>query len=80
VKEQKEKRLSHNHVAPQHLAVMQTLLQGYSGVCNFNYKIRAISGEIAIFEVNTRVGGDLCDDVPRWRARAFLEKLDSLGR
>ena len=36
-------------------------------------------GEIAILEVNTRVGGDLAADVSRPIARAFFEALDRLG-
>lgn len=87
VKEDKEKRASHSDIPAAHLAVMTKLLIGYSGIANFNYKVRQPSkeqtddgggGEIAIFEVNTRVGGDLGDDVPRWRARTFFEKLDSI--
>ena len=58
-----------------HLDVMRAFVTEYSGVCNFNYKVRA-SGDIAIFEVNTRVGGDLAEDVPRGRARAFFERLE----
>ena len=77
VKEEKDKRVSHDRIPDPHLAVMTALLAGYSGVANFNFKVRP-SGEIAIFEVNTRVGGDLAEDVPRWRARTFLEKLDAV--
>ena len=50
-----------------------------SKVCNFNYKVRP-DGEVALFEVNTRVGGDLAVDVPRWRARVFFEKLDRYAK
>ena len=41
VKEHKEKRTSHDRIAPAHLTVMEALLQGYTGICNFNYKLRA---------------------------------------
>ena len=78
VKEEKDKRVSHDHIPEAHLAVMAALLSGYSGIGNFNFKVRP-SGEIAIFEINTRVGGDLADDVPRWRARTFFEKLDTVN-
>mmetsp|Transcript_43534 Transcript_43534/g.134541 ORF Transcript_43534/g.134541 Transcript_43534/m.134541 type:complete len:103 (+) Transcript_43534:366-674(+) len=64
-------------VPVEHLAIMRTLLQGFSGICNVNYKLRP-SGNMCIFEVNPRVGGDLAFDVPRPRARALLEKLDAL--
>ena len=36
-------------------------------------------GRPALFEVNTRVGGDLAKDMPRSRAAAFFEALDQLG-
>ena len=87
VQEEKGKRISHSNIPPAHLAVMTQLLVGYSGICNFNYKIRprklkagneAGGQQIAIFEINTRVGGDLGDDVPRWRARTFFERLESI--
>jgi len=39
----------------RHLAVMTKFLDGYSGICNFNYKLRP-SGSLCIFEVNPRVG------------------------
>lgn len=65
-------------VSAEHLASMQTLLRGYTGICNLNYKLRG-DGSLCIFEVNPRVGGDLVFDVPRPRARAFFEKLDFLG-
>ena len=34
----------------RHLAVMKAFLPGYSGICNFNYKVRA-DGRMCIFEV-----------------------------
>ena len=59
--------------------VLQTLLRGYSGVANVNYKLRKEDGRPALFEVNTRVGGDLAKDMPRPRAAAFFEALGELG-
>ncbi|KAK3238385.1 hypothetical protein CYMTET_51596 [Cymbomonas tetramitiformis] len=79
VKEEKEKRVSQDRVCTPHLSVMRKLLVGYSGICNFNYKVRP-GGDIAIFEINTRVGGDLGEDVPRWRARLFLERLNGCSQ
>jgi len=73
------RRSSHRSVPKPQLDVMQAFLQGYSGICNFNYKVRA-SGALCIFEVNTRVGADLACDVPRPLARALFERLDSLSR
>lgn len=60
-----------------HLAVMRDFLIGYSGICNFNYKLRR-DGRMCIFEVNTRVGADLACDAPRARARALFSKLDAI--
>lgn len=68
-------RSSSSKIPPKHLETMRRFLSEYTGVCNFNYKVRP-SGELCIFEVNTRVGADLACDVPRRRARAFFEKLD----
>mmetsp|Transcript_69033 Transcript_69033/g.114743 ORF Transcript_69033/g.114743 Transcript_69033/m.114743 type:complete len:330 (-) Transcript_69033:392-1381(-) len=59
------------------LATMRLFLKEYSGICNFNFKLRA-GGHMGIFEINTRVGADLACDVPRPRARALFEKLNSL--
>jgi hypothetical protein len=70
-------RDSSGRVKPEHIAVMSHFLGGYSGICNFNYKLRP-NGEMAIFEVNTRIGADLACDVPRDRARDFFEKLEQL--
>ena len=42
---------------------------------NINHKVRA-DGRPALFEVNTRVGGDLAKDMPRPRAAAFFEAPD----
>lgn len=39
----------------------RTTVRPYSGVCNFNYKLRPGTREMAIFEVNTRIGGDFAD-------------------
>jgi len=65
-------------IPPEHMAVMAVFLSDYSGICNFNYKVRE-GGSMAIFEVNTRVGADLACDVPRERARALFERLDELS-
>lgn len=70
-------RWSHCNIPADHLDTMHAFLVDYSGICNFNYKVRP-SGSMCIFEVNTRVGADLACDVPRKRARALFEKLDSL--
>jgi len=64
-------------VPEEHLKIMEPMLEGFSGICNFNYKLRE-DGSIAILEVNPRVGGDLVFDVPRSKARAMLEKLDAM--
>ena len=61
-----------------HMEVMRKLLVGYSGICNFNYKIRP-NGDMFIFEVNARIGADLACDIPRRRAAAFFNKLDTIG-
>jgi len=61
----------------EHLAVMKDFLHEYSGICNFNYKVRP-NGRMCIFEVNTRVGADLACDVPRPRARALFAKMDAV--
>ena len=74
---------------PAHVEVLRPLVVGYSGFCNVNYKERAPVPRragadggaddpdtvLAIFEMNTRVGGDLVNDVPKAAARAFLEGL-----
>ena len=68
-------RSTSDDVPAAHMAVMEAMIGGYSGICNFNYKVRA-DGALCIFEVNARIGADLACDVPRARARAFFEKLD----
>ena len=60
--------------APQ---VMAALVKDYTGVCNFNYKLRDADGSLAILECNTRVGGDLAADAPRKAAKEFFEALDA---
>eukprot|EP00435_Cladocopium_sp_Y103_P049506 s1543_g14.t5 len=65
------------HSVPgKHLKVFEQFLAEYSGICNFNYKVRE-TGELSIFELNTRIGGDLAVDAPRDRACALFEKLDA---
>ena len=64
VNERKEQR-SVVEVAPEHLQVMAFLVKDYTGVCNFNYKLRDADGSLALLECNTRVGGDLAADAPR---------------
>lgn len=71
-------RTFYDKISPNHLATMSRFLRDYSGICNFNYKVTP-TGEMCIFEVNTRVGADLACDVPRYRARALFEKLDELS-
>jgi len=66
----------------EHLAAMSAFLKGFSGFCNFNYKLRSRSTkeeDIAILEANPRLGGDLASDAPRERARVMFEKLDALS-
>lgn len=70
-------RRSHSDIPAKHLACMEAFLREYSGICNFNYKVRP-DGSMCIFEVNTRVGADLACDVPRDRARALFQKLDAI--
>merc|ERR1712150_68422 len=48
----------------EHLAVMSAFLRDYFGVCNFNYKVRP-DGRMCIFELNTRMTGDLVTEAPR---------------
>lgn len=62
---------------PEHISVMQELLHEYSGICNFNYKLRE-DNSLAIFEINTRVGADLVFDVRKEKARELFLKLDSI--
>jgi hypothetical protein len=77
VEEYHEKRKSHEDIPLAHMDTMRRFVDGFSGVCNFNYKVRP-SGDMCIFEVNARVGADIACDVPRRRAAAFFRKLDSL--
>ena len=56
---------------------MKLFLAEFSGICNFNYKVRPDNG-LCIFEVNARIGADLACDVPRRRAAAFFERLDQI--
>jgi len=64
-------------VPQSHLEFMSEFLVGFTGICNFNYKLRP-NGQMCIFEVNPRVGGDLVFDVPKPRVRAMFEKLDAM--
>ena len=75
----KEKRReSRDDVPEAHLRTMAAFLVGFSGICNFNYKVRADGQTLAVFEINPRVGADLAMDVPRERACLLFEKLDEL--
>lgn len=65
-------------VPEAHVATMTAFLREYSGICNFNYKIRG-DGRLCIFEINTRIGSDLGCDVPRDMARSFFARLDALA-
>ncbi len=62
----------------EHLETMKGFLTDFSGICNFNYKVRPDTGGMCIFEVNARVGADLACDITRKRAAQLFEKLDSL--
>lgn len=77
VEEEESKRRSHEEIPEAHLEVMRAFVVGFSGVCNFNYKVRP-DGGMCIFECNARVGADLACDVPRRRAAAFFSRLDGL--
>lgn len=68
-------------VPQEHVAIMRSFLQGYSGFCNFNYKVLGADtppGELCILEVNTKLGSDLARAVNWARARKFLETLDQI--
>jgi len=78
VEELQDRRRSHEDIPDAHFEVMRKMLSDFSGICNFNYKVRP-DGSMCIFEVNARVGADLACDVPRRRAAAFFSKLDDLG-
>jgi len=67
-----------SNIPKQHLDTMCAFLVGYSGLCNFNYKVRP-TGAMCIFEVNARVGADLACDAPRQRARELFQRLDELS-
>jgi len=73
VKEVRKELIS--DIPTEHVEVMRRFLAGYSGICNFNYKVRA-DGTMAIFEINTRIGADLACDVPRQRAASLFRRLD----
>jgi len=64
-------------VPSEQLAVMRAFLCEYSGICNFNFKIRS-DGRLCFFEINTRIGGDLACDVHRDRAHDLFERLDKI--
>ena len=36
-------RSSHSDIPPDQLDVMRAFVGGYSGICNFNYKVRSVS-------------------------------------
>ena len=76
VEERRDLRVVDDALPPDHAHVMARLLVGYSGICNFNYKVRPDSGELCIFEINVRSGEDLACDVPPHRLRCLLERLD----
>lgn len=80
VEELQHKRHSHSNVPAEHLATMKSFLTDFSGICNFNYKVRQSDGGMCIFEVNARVGADLACDVPRRRAAKLFAKLDELQK
>jgi len=75
VKEKRASRASSREVQPAHRAAMVAFLEGYEGICNFNYKVRP-DGTPCIFEMNTRIGADLACDVPAGWLRAFFGRLD----
>lgn len=72
------KRVRH-HIPSDERRVMSALLKGFSGICNFNFKLDVKKdSRMVILECNTRVGGDLVFDAPKDRARKLFEKLDRL--
>ena len=79
VREDKAKRRARAELEPDHQAALESLLAGFSGVCNANFKVRAAGGRLALFEFNTRPGADLACDAPRPLAAAFLEHGHSLA-
>ena len=78
-RQDEDKRKSTDKVNPAHLETMKGFLTDFSGICNFNYKVRPDTGGMCIFEVNARVGADLACDITRKRAAMLFEKLDSLS-
>ena len=54
VGELEDRRRSYDNIPAEHLAVMKDFLHEYSGICNFNYKVRP-NGRMCIFEVRPRV-------------------------
>jgi len=77
VKEVRTKRTHATEIPAAHLAHFHAMLEGYHGICNVNYKVNE-TGELRIFEINTRVGADLACDVPPRMLQAFLAQLDTL--
>ena len=77
VGEVRARRQHSREVPARHADTMRHLLQGFSGICNFNYKVDATSGHMKIFEINTRAGADLACDVPAAMLRQFFAKLDA---
>ena len=76
VSEVRAKRRHTKELPDGHAQTMRHLLQGFSGICNFNYKVDAASGRLKIFEINCRVGSDLACDAPTAMLRQFFAKLD----
>jgi len=52
---------------------VSAFILGFTGICNFNYKLRP-NGQMCIFQVNPRV----VFDEPKPRVRAMFEKLDAM--
>ena len=75
VRELRDYRKSSRDVPAAHLTTFGAFLHAYSGVCNFNYKVRP-DGRLCIFEINTRIGADLACDVPPPLLRSFFQKMD----
>ena len=61
----------------EHIVLLSSFVADYTGICNVNYKIRPC-GRVAIFEFNTRVGGDLAQDLDRPLASQFFEEVDGI--
>ena len=61
---------------PELVAVLP-ILDGFCGACNLNYKLRS-EGDVALLEINTRLGADIACDAPAHFLRRFFEVIAEL--